>query len=32
MTDMTHTHTPVRPRIRGVAFELDGLLVNTEEL
>ena len=32
MTDMTHTHTPVRPRIRGVAFDLDGLLVNTEEL
>ena len=32
MTDMTHTHTPVPPRIRGVAFDLDGLLVNTEEL
>ena len=25
MTDMTHTHTPVPPRIRGVAFDLDGL-------
>lgn len=26
------THSPVRPPIRGVAFDLDGLLVNTEEL
>ena len=31
---MTHAHTatPAISRIRGVAFDLDGLLVNTEEL